>query len=130
MDKCTHEVRAAHWRNIIQGCQQRPEGQSAKQWLDENQIREQSYYYWLRKLRNEAYSEIEESNLSILPTSVNEITFTEVLAPTTQASASLDQVSDCIMPTAVIKTLTMSIAISNDIAEPLLTKILQEVSHA
>lgn len=130
MDKCTHEVRVAYWRNIIQGCQQRPEGQSAKQWLDENQILEQSYYYWLRKLRNEAYSQMEETALPIVQNTTNEITFAEVETPTPQASTPVDQVSDCIMPTAVIKTSTMSIAISNDISELLLTKILQEVSHA
>ena len=33
MDKTTHEVRIANWRSIIEQCQARPEGQSAKQWL-------------------------------------------------------------------------------------------------
>ena len=42
MDQCTHEVRAEYWRKIIQACGQRPAGQSAKQWMDENGIREQS----------------------------------------------------------------------------------------
>ena len=44
MDQCTHEVRAEYWRKIIQACGQRPAGQSAKRWMDENGIREQSYY--------------------------------------------------------------------------------------
>jgi len=35
-----------------------------------------------------------------------------------------------IKPTAVIKTATMTIALSNDIADDLLSKILREVSHA
>ena len=34
MDQCTHEVRRQHWKNIIAQCNQRPEGQTAKQWLD------------------------------------------------------------------------------------------------
>ncbi|MFA9462761.1 MAG: hypothetical protein ACERKN_00565 [Velocimicrobium sp.] len=38
--------------------------------------------------------------------------------------------SETIKPTAVIKTATMSIAISNDISDQLLSRILQEVSHA
>ena len=42
MDQCTHEVRAEYWRKIIQACGQRPAGQSAKRWMDENGIREQS----------------------------------------------------------------------------------------
>ena len=47
MDQCTHEVRAEYWRNIIKACGQRPAGQSAKKWMDENGICEQSYYLLL-----------------------------------------------------------------------------------
>lgn len=36
MDQCTREVRAEYWRKIIQACGQRPAGQSAKRWMDEN----------------------------------------------------------------------------------------------
>ena len=53
MDHCTHEVRAEYWRKIIQACGQRPAGQSAKQWMDENGIREQSYYHWQRRFRQQ-----------------------------------------------------------------------------
>ena len=45
MDKCTHEVRKQYWKNIINQCLQRPEGMTAKQWLDENNICEQTYYH-------------------------------------------------------------------------------------
>ena len=38
MDQCTHEVRAEYWRNIIKAAGQRPAGQSAKKWMDENGI--------------------------------------------------------------------------------------------
>ena len=41
MDQCTHEVRAEYWKKIIQACGQRPAGQSAKSWMDENGICEQ-----------------------------------------------------------------------------------------
>ena len=43
MNQCTHEVRAEYWRKIIQTCGQRPAGQSAKRWMAENGIWEQSY---------------------------------------------------------------------------------------
>lgn len=45
MDQCTHEVRTEYWKKI-QARGQRPVGQSAKSWLDENGINEQSYYHW------------------------------------------------------------------------------------
>ena len=47
MDKCTREVRKQSWKNIITQCMPRPEGMTAKQWLDANGISEQSYYCWL-----------------------------------------------------------------------------------
>lgn len=55
MDQCTHDVRSARWKQIILDCQQRPSGKSVKQWLEENDILEQSYYYWQHKFRKEAY---------------------------------------------------------------------------
>ncbi len=66
MDQCTHEVRAEYWRNIIKACGQRPAGQSAKKWMDENGICEQSYYHWQRKFRQQAYDQMEKKrNASI-----------------------------------------------------------------
>lgn len=56
MDKITHEVRLNNWKQIIEQCQSRPEKQTAKKWLAENGISEKSYYYWLRKIRNQAYT--------------------------------------------------------------------------
>ena len=64
MDQCTHEVRAEYWRKIIRACGQRPAGQSAKRWMDENGIREQSYYHWQRRFRQQAFAEMKE-NVSV-----------------------------------------------------------------
>lgn len=55
MDKCTHEVRKQRWKNIIGQCLQRPEGMTVKQWLDENNICEQTYYHWLKRIRQKTY---------------------------------------------------------------------------
>jgi len=59
MDQCTHEVRAEYCKKIIQACGQRPAGQSAKSWMNENGIREQSYYHWQRRFRKQAYEEMK-----------------------------------------------------------------------
>ena len=60
MDKTTHEIRIANWRSIIEQCQARPEGQSAKQWLSDNGISEKTYYYRQRKVRQETYALIKQ----------------------------------------------------------------------
>ena len=47
MDQTTHEVRLEQWTEVITQCQNRPDGQTAKEWLAENGISEKTYYYWL-----------------------------------------------------------------------------------
>lgn len=129
MDQCTHDVRTAHWKNVIQSCQQRPAGQSVKQWLEENNILEQSYYYWQRKFRNEAYEQLSNSNLPSVQDNHSAISFVEISAPV-QQEVSKKFNSQVMSPVAVINADTMSITISNDISEQLLAMILKEVSHA
>ena len=58
MDQITHDVRGSQWLEIITQCQNRPEGTTAKQWMADNGINEKSYYYWLRKFRKQAYSQM------------------------------------------------------------------------
>ena len=88
MDKCTHEVRLQYWKNIIQQCQARPHGQSAKQWMAENGIREQSYYLWQRRIRKEAYEQMNtaKENLPAVQ-GRSEIDFAEIAMPTSKQSS-------------------------------------------
>ena len=79
MDRCTREVRKQYWKNIISQCLQRPKGMSAKQWLDENSICEQTYYYWLKRIRQETYELTTTSNTLPVQTNQNEVTFAEIL---------------------------------------------------
>ena len=58
MDQITHDVRSSQWLEIITQCQNRPEGTTARQWMADNGISEKSYYYWLRKFRKQAYSQM------------------------------------------------------------------------
>ena len=48
MDTSTHEVRLANWRSVVEQCAARPEGQTVKQWLEINGIKEKQYYESLR----------------------------------------------------------------------------------
>ena len=127
MDQCTHEVRAEYWRKIIQACGQRPAGQSAKRWMDENGIREQSYYHWQRHFRQQAYAEMKENVSVPAVTGKSELDFVEI--PCTAGSEThTHPISH--EPAAVIRTALLQIEISNDISDTLLSHILREVSHA
>lgn len=125
MDQCTHEVCAEYWKGIIKACGQRPAGQSAKSWMDENGICEQSYYHWQRKFRKQAYDLIKESAAVPAVPEKADIAFVEVphIQPAANTEESLSSV-------AVIQTSSVKIEITNDISDPVLTQILREVSHA
>ncbi len=130
MDQITHTIRSSKWKDIILQCQNRPVEMSAKQWMAENHISEKSYYYWQRKLRMEAFEQM--NNTPALPTvrdNSSDVSFAEIRI-TEQKKHFSDIIPENIKPTAVIKTATMTIAISNDISDNLLSRILQEVSHA
>lgn len=125
MDQSTHNVRRANWLNIINQCQNRPSDVSAKQWLADNGIKEKAYYYWLRKFRKEAYGQMQVS----APAQSAEVSFAEFSIPMDSPSRPMP----CTLhsdPVAVIKCGNISIEISNDISEEVLSRLLQEAAHA
>ena len=125
MDQITHEMRMEHWKQIITQCQSRPEGQSAKQWMRENGISDKSYYYWQRRIRQEAYAEIKSASpLVAVPTrpANDEISFAEI-TPEVQPESNRESVEK---PDAIIKTANCSIVISNSIS-PALRQSITEV---
>lgn len=132
MDQITHDVRSSQWLEIITQCQNRSEGTTAKQWMADNGISEKSYYYWLRKFRKQACSQMTETSTAI---SVgNEISFAEVSISPKQsaniAAFTLENSVEAIRPVAVIKNANISIALTNEISEGLLSRILLEAAHA
>lgn len=63
MDQTTRELRLSNRKAIIDSCQVRPNGQTARQWLTENNVPGKQYYYWLHSLRNQT---CKEPNVSLL----------------------------------------------------------------
>ena len=53
-------TRMNEWRQLIHERQQ--SGLSVRAWCQQNGIRENSYYYWLRIIREEALCEAENKN--------------------------------------------------------------------
>jgi len=126
MDQLTHTVRRSNWINIIRQCQNRPAGTTAKQWLAENDISEKSYYYWLRKLRREV-CEQECLPAADCPAGVS---FVEIPAKTALDMAPVPAVPAALTPVAVIRSGRLTLELANDVSEPLLCRLLQEVLHA
>ncbi|MDY4098027.1 MAG: IS66 family insertion sequence element accessory protein TnpB [Lachnospiraceae bacterium] len=132
MDRITHDVRSSQWLEIITQCQNRPQGTTAKQWMTDNGISEKSYYYWLRKFRKRAYSQMKEASTAL--SAGKEISFAEVsISPKQSANVAAftpESSVEVIRPVAVIKNANISFALTNEISEDLLSRILLEVAHA
>lgn len=47
--KATEKIRLQHWAEVISQCQS--SGISAKEWIAQNHISRDAYYYWLRKVK-------------------------------------------------------------------------------
>ena len=125
MDQSTHDVRRANWLNIVTQCQTRPSGTSVKEWLAENDIKEKAYYYWLRKFRKEAYNQMQFPATA----TTTEVAFAEVTIPVAVPDTTNEKFPD-ISTAAVIRCNGLTIELSNNISEGLLSRLLQEVVHA
>ena len=122
MDQSTHEVRLANWKAVIERCQTRPKGQTAKQWLDANGISSKKYYYWLRKVRSDVYKQASAALIPSEEAKLPAVSFAEIPAkgilPTNETSA------------VVIKTKKSTIEIPTNISESLMIGLVKAVSHA
>lgn len=126
MDQLTHNVRRANWLNIIKQCQERPANVTVRQWLKDNDIKEKSYYYWLRKFRKESYDQMQ---LPAATEELAEVSFVEFAAPTSEKVVSTQDSLNS-TTTAVIRHGAITLEISNAISEEVLSLLLKEVIHA
>lgn len=126
MDKSTHEIRLAHWKQIIEQCQSRPKSQTAKQWLAEHDISDKAYYYWLRKIRRTIYDRSVASGTLSVVSQEQELSFAQMPDSYLKESPS----SFSFEPVAVIKTPAATLAISNEVSDQLLNQLMKAISHA
>lgn len=123
MDKTTHQVRLAQWTQIIEACNQRPSGMTAKQWLADNNISDKSYYYWQRRIRSKI------ANSTLVTSSDNEITFADI-TNSSFSNSSEYHYADGFTADAIIKCGNSVIALSNSVSDTVLSKILEVVAYA
>ncbi len=134
MDKEVYEVRLANWRQVIQRCQVRPAGTTQKEWLKQNEIPETQFYYWLRKIRKETLAEIAATNGSTAVAPTVDGTTTD--EPVAFAEIDLTKMQNDMDPcpsfqaAAVIRFGQLSVELSNNADEHLISGILGAVSHA
>ena len=125
MDKTTHEIRLANWKQLIEQCASRPKGQTIQQWLKEHGIAEKQYYYWQRKVRARACEELESQGLMAPAMPKESETFFAEIPYRRE-----ENIMPLKAPAAVIHKAGATIAVSGDIPERLLSQIIKEVLHA
>lgn len=126
MDKSTHEIRLAHWKQIIEQCQSRPKEQTAKQWLEEHDISDKAYYYWLRKIRRTIYDRSVANGTLPVVSQEQELSFAQM----PDSYLKEYPFSFSFEPVAVIKTPVATLAVSNEISAQLINQLIKAVSHA
>lgn len=123
MDQTTHEVRLANWTATIKECQSRPKGQTTKQWLEEHGISDKQYYYWLRKVRKNAFVEMSQNLPAPQAKQLPVPALVEIPAENVLPEAET-------IPAVTIKTKKSTITISSAVSEALIVKLVKAVSHA
>lgn len=135
MDKSTRQVRMAYWKSVIEQCNSRPAGQSARSWLQENGIPDKQYYYWQRIIRREAFEEIPQQLTCQMDDQPNGISFAEFRISDFSAPQDGDQRNYGCMPglmqaDAVVKTTHGTVAFSNTSSAELIRSVMEVMLHA
>lgn len=102
---------------------------SQKEWLASNDINEKQYYYWQRRVRQEAYAAMmmdQTGQIALKHSEVTSVAFAEITPPDPiSESAKSDFRAD-----AVIHFSGGSVALSNSVSPELLHRIVEELNHA
>ena len=118
MDKITHKVRCEQWTKIIKECL--ASGMNKTAWCREHGISDKSFFYWQRRLREEAYiSTVESSSLPAVSVPAEpSVDFVELRLPEQSARPSAAFRLD-----VNIRKDSFSLEISNTASAELLSRI-------
>ena len=117
------QERLENWTARIMAC--RSSGMTVRAWCQENGLSEKTYYYWLRRVRQEAYSQLQQELPTLTHMDSTAVTFAEIPVPGAHKSEEISFKAD-----VVIRTGPLVIGIANSVSEGLLSKILVGISNA
>ena len=118
MVRITHKVRCEQWTKIIKECL--ASGMNKTAWCREHGISDKSFFYWQRRLREEAYiSTVESSSLPAVSVPAEpSVDFVELRLPEQSARPSA-----AFRPDVIIRKDSFSLEISNTASAELLSRI-------
>ena len=96
-------------------------GMNLREWLQQNNVSKDKYYYWRRKLRDRQIDEI------ISGTEVQDVVFAEI----THQESSIPTTSELTIPTAaMINVSGIDIRISDEASSAFIRKLIEAASYA
>jgi len=116
MDKITHEMRLMQWVPIIREC--RGSGMTVKAWCLENNVNEKQFYYWQRRIREEAFDSLKNTGSQI------QTNFVQLPVPIDSSRNTPAFVADM-----VIHIGDNLLELSNTVSEELLSMVLKVMSN-
>ncbi|KPU46391.1 hypothetical protein OXPF_00030 [Oxobacter pfennigii] len=116
MDKITHEMRLMQWKPIISEC--RSSGMTIKSWCLQNNVNEKLFYYWQRRVREDAYEVIKKAQFN------NKPNFIELPVPAADYSGKASPFT----ADMIIHIGNSVLELSNTVSEELLLKVLKAIS--
>lgn len=127
MDKVTHKVRREQWANIIKECLS--SGMNKTAWCREHGISDKSFFYWQRRLREEAYSTAAEPSCPPVAQPSTGLTVPSVEFIELKASDQSNISAGSFQPDVIIRKGSFSIELSNT-ASPELIRLMGGLLHA
>jgi len=125
MDTSTHLVRLENWKALVESCNARPLGQTKREWLRENGINEKLFYYYQRRIREQAFDQMLENIAAPAGSSEAAVSFAEI-----KLTRSADRTEPSKQPDAVIQTARGTVAFSNTVSSELLRQVMEVMLHA
>lgn len=127
MDNSTYEIRLAQWTELVKSAAERPKDVLLKDWLNDNGISRDQFYYWQRRVRRNAYNSLVSGQPE--STLVPSVSFAEV--PLALKTSSVMPNPTCSADVgAVLRINAATIELSNSASPELIAAILKVIAHA
>lgn len=122
-------IKLRHWAEIIHEC--KSSGLTDREWMNQNGIRRNQFYYWQRKLRAKALEAVKNNEKKSAPDALIEITGPVLPAaadPGIKESFRINNVPGC--PALSIKIADAVIEVRDNTSPEILRMAIRELRHA
>ena len=122
--KIQHQYSLEKWADIIR--QQQASGLTIKQWITENNIRRDAFFYWKRKLKDTVLDTVASSGfveLPVAPIQSRDVPVVKLVQPTPPTGGPVETVATMNIGASVIN-------IYGNASQEFLKNLLGAVSHA